>query len=138
MRLFFIPILAIFAFSFTSRETPGEISKIIVVKIDEIGVITDGRDTISSDELSEYIRERLFKSYTGTGKMYDRIRVEKIHDGPVSTLMDILLKEIASGQKKALTELCLHKYKQGFDNLKSKQQQKIRKQFPVLFQTNYD
>lgn len=70
--------------------------------------------------------------------MYDRIRVEKIHDGPLPGIMEILLKEIASGQKKALTELCLHKYKQGYDGLKIKQQQKIRKQFPVLFQTNYD
>ena len=54
--------------------------KIIVVKIDEKGFITDGIDTISSDELAYYIEDRLFKTYKSTGKMYDRIKIEKSSD----------------------------------------------------------
>jgi hypothetical protein len=50
-------------------------------------------------------------------------------------VMDIILKEIHLGQKKALTDLSLHLYKQGFDSLKENQQEKIRKKFPVLFQS---
>jgi hypothetical protein len=137
MRLLFIPVIAIFFTAFTNLNPGKGAAKIINLKIDEIGLITDGRDTISTDDLAEYIRERLFKNYMGTGKMYDKIKVEKVNEGPLSTVMEVILKEIASGQKKALVEICLLKYKKSFELLNSKQQKKIRKQFPVLFQTDY-
>ncbi len=137
MRFLFIPVIALFLAAFTNLNYGNGAAKIINLKINEVGLITDGRDTISTDDLAEYIRERLFKNYMGTGKMYDQIRVDKVNEGPVSTVMEVILKEIASGQKKALVEICLLKYKKTFDSLNSKQQKKIRKQFPVLFQTDY-
>jgi hypothetical protein len=100
-------------------------------------MITVGRDTIGSDDLALYIRERLFKSYTGTGKMYDGIRFVKEGD-PQAAVTEVVLKEIANGQKKALIELCIEKYKRVFEDISTRQQEKIRKNFPVLFQTNYD
>ncbi len=110
--------------------------KNIIVKVNQSGIISIGRDTISSDDLAMYIRERLFKSYTGTGKMYDAIKLKK--DGePETVVLDIVKKEIANGQKRALNELCLEKYKKLFENISSRQKAKLKKNFPVLFQTDY-
>ena len=132
--LFFI--LLLLANKKVNASTPLA-DKIITVKVNTAGIIYVGRDTISSDELALYIRQRLFKSYTGTGKMYDAIKLVK--DGePENVVFEIVRKEIASGQKKALNELCLEKYKQLFEDISSRQQQKLKKNFPVLFQTTYD
>jgi hypothetical protein len=111
--------------------------KIIVVKVDESGAISIGRDTIKSDELAKYLQQRLFKSYAGTGKMYDAIKMV-IGGKPQEVITDIVRKEIANGQKRALTELCLEKYKKLFADISSRQQDKLKKNFPVLFQTSYD
>jgi hypothetical protein len=111
--------------------------KIITVKVNTAGIISVGRDTISSDDLALYIRERLFKSYTGTGKMYDGIKLVK-EGNPEQVVWDVILKEIAKGQQKALNELCLEKYKRLFENISGRQQEKLKKNFPVLFQTTYD
>ena len=46
-------------------------------------------------------------------------------------------KEIKEGQKKALVSVCLQKYKKTFDSLDEKKQEKLKKQFPVLFQTDF-
>jgi hypothetical protein len=116
---------------------PVYADKIITVKVNSSGMITVGRDTIGSDDLALYIRERLFKSYTGTGKMYDGIRFV-IEGNPQAAVTEVVLKEIANGQKKALIELCIEKYKRVFEDISTRQQGKIRKNFPVLFQTNYD
>jgi len=117
-----------------SASFPG---KIITIKVNTAGIISVGRDTISSDDLALYIRERLFKSYTGTGKMYDAIKL--IKDGePENVVFEIARKEVVNGQKKALNELCLEKYKRLFEDINSRQQQKLKKNFPVLFQTTYD
>jgi len=48
-----------------------------------------------------------------------------------------VLKEIQEGQRRALTELCLLKYKNRFENIEQRKQEKLKKQFPVLFQTDY-
>ena len=112
--------------------------KIIVLYIYETGFITDGRDTINSDDLAQYIRERLFKNYTGTGKMYDKIKLQKESENIPTPVLEIVLKEIKAGQKAALAEICLHKYKKYYDGLDKKKQRKIMKQFPVLFQSDYN
>ena len=134
MRLLLTLLLG---FTLASFDYGDDRKRVLLVRIDEIGIVTDGVDTISSDELADYISRRLFKSYMGNGKMYDLIRVEKINLGPMPDVLQTLLKEIALGQKKALADFCLHKYKKGFDTLTAKQQKKIRKAFPVLFQSEY-
>jgi hypothetical protein len=69
--------------------------------------------------------------------MYDGIKLVK--DGePENVVFEIVRKEITNGQKKALTELCLEKYKRLFEDISSRQQEKLKKNFPVLFQTTYD
>ena len=134
--LFLFSILLIFVNTISATSNPSA-QKVITIKVNQSGIISAGRDTISSDDLANYIRERLFKSYTGTGNMYDAIKL--IKDGePQALVFEVILKEIANGQKKALTQLCLEKHKKLFENISSRQQAKLKKNFPVLFQTTYD
>jgi hypothetical protein len=111
--------------------------KILLVTVDEIGVITVNSDPVGSDILASYIQERLFKSYMGTGDMHDRIKLEKAGNDVPDLVTEAIIKEIKEGQKKALTSLCLSKYKQLFTDLEKKKQEKLQKQFPVLFQTDF-
>ncbi len=111
--------------------------KILLVTVDEIGAITVNSDPVGSDILANYIQERLFKSYMGTGDMHDRIKLEKAGNDVPDLITETIKKEIKEGQKKALTSLCLSKYKQLFTDLDKKKQEKLQKQFPVLFQTDF-
>lgn len=114
---------------------PGE--KILLVRVDEAGNIKVGRDTVGSDQLARYIQERLFKSYMGTGKMYDRIKFEKEDAAVPEAVTDVVLTEIKNGQSKALQELCLQKFNKTFETIEKKKQARLKKQFPVLFQTSF-
>lgn len=120
--------------SFAGNSIPAE--KILSISVDESGTISVGRDTVSSDNLAKYIQERLFKSFMGTGHMHDRIVLIKKTDVP-EVVMEVIVKEIQEGQRRALVELCLQKFKRTFDNIEGKQQDRLRKQYPVLFQTSY-
>lgn len=111
--------------------------KILQVTVDESGTISVGRDTIGSDELARYIQERLFKSYMGTGQMHDKIKFSKANEAVPDMVIQVVLKEIQEGQQKALTQVCLQKYNNRFENVDKKKQDKLRKQFPVLFQRDY-
>lgn len=131
---------------FTNHFTPADNSvsrksitadKVIMVIVDESGIISIGRDTVSSDELARYIQTRLFKSYMGTGRMYDKILFAKASDKVPDMVTEVVLQEIKEGQKRALTELCLQKYENRYENISSKQQTKLKKTFPVLFQTKF-
>lgn len=119
-----------------SAKIPAE-EKVLLVKVDDIGLIMVGRDTVGSDQLARYIQERLFKSYMGTGKMYDRIIFEKEDAGVPDEVTEAVIGEIKTGQNKALQELCLQKYNKTFEVLEKKKQERLRRQFPVLFQEQY-
>jgi biopolymer transport protein ExbD len=111
--------------------------KNIVIRVVANGTIYMDRDTLVSDMLAKTLRERLWKSYTGTGKMYSSVRL--VFDGEVlmgtkAAVMDA----IKDAQQKALTELSLQKHKKTFESLSPRQQSKIKKQFPVLFQEQFE
>lgn len=108
--------------------------KLLQVTITESGIITVGRDTVDSENLAKYIQERLFKSYLGTGKMYDRIIVSRVTESTPDMVAEVVIKEIKLGQQRALTQLSLQKYRNTFDKLDDKKKEKLKKQFPVLFQ----
>jgi hypothetical protein len=119
-----------------NHTTPGD-KKILTVVINENGAVSVGRDTLSADNLARYIQERLFKSYLGTGKMQDAITLKKNSDAIPDMVTDVIIQEIKEGQKKALTEICLQKYRKGFDSIDERKQDKLKKQFPVLFQQEF-
>lgn len=136
MRQFFLYLLiACCPIVVAGEPIPAE--KVLFVRVDETGLIMVGRDTVGSDQLARYIQERLFKSYLGTGQMQDRIRLEKADDSTPKQVMDVVTNEIKEGQRKALQELCLEKFRKTFEMLDNKKQAKLKKQFPVLFQTHY-
>lgn len=111
--------------------------KVLMVKVDEYGIIRVGRDTVSADQLARYVQERLFKSYMGTGQMHDRIRFEKEDPAVSEIVADVVVREIRNGQYKALQELCLQKYRRTWELLDAKKKARLRKQFPVLFQEEF-
>ncbi|MEP6700264.1 MAG: hypothetical protein ABJA85_03075 [Bacteroidota bacterium] len=111
--------------------------KILLVRVDEIGAITVNGDTVGSNILARYIQERLFKSYLGTGQMHARIKLEKVTADVTDLITEAIASEIKEAQKRALTEVCLEKYRKTFLSLEKRQQDKLKKLFPVLFQTDY-
>lgn len=137
MRLFFLFVLAVISFLIVPAREKFPADKILLVEVDEIGIITVNRDTVGSDLLSRYIQERLFKSYMGTGRMHSKIKFSKTNDNVPEIVIQVVLKEIKEGQRRALTELCLLKYKNRYENIEQKKQDKLKKLFPVLFQTDY-
>ena len=136
MHLFFLILLIVGDLNTScSVKLPPE--KILHIKVNESGAISVGRDTLLADDLARYLQQRLFKSYTGTGEMQDKIKLEKTSNDVPDIVIDVVIKEIQEGQRRALTELCLLRYKKLFDNIEQRKQDKLKKQFPVLFQTDY-
>jgi hypothetical protein len=111
--------------------------KILHIKVNESGAISVGRDTLLADDLARYIQYRLFKSFTSSGEMHNKIKLERTGSHVPDIVMEVVIKEIQAGQSRALTELCLFKHKKLFANIGQKKQDKLKKQFPVLFQTDY-
>ncbi len=107
--------------------------KIISVIVNTNGMALVGRDTLTLTQLTPEIQSRLWKSYLGTGKMYDALKVIFAGDVP-EEVRKATLEAVQEAQHKALTDYCLDKHHKRFDDLSSNQQKKIRKQFPVLFQ----
>jgi hypothetical protein len=133
MRLFLLLVsITLFMTSWARQENAPE--KVLTVKVNDFGLITVAGDTVSAEHVARYVQERLFKSYMGTGHMYDRIQLEKLYGGASGEVMEMLIKEIKGGQLKALQQLCLQKFNKTYDMLDSKKQARLKKQFPVLFQ----
>ena len=119
----------------TARKMPPE--KILHLKINEKGTVSFGRDSVYKENLAGYVQERLFNSYISTGKMYTRIKLEKINTDVPDSVVQVVAKHIQEGQKRALKDYCLDKYKKLYDNIDKKDQDKVQKKFPVLFQTDF-
>jgi biopolymer transport protein ExbD len=112
------------------------VQKIITVTINQKGEISIGRDTLTVDQVTHELQERLWRSYLGTGKMYDAIHLE-VAAGTQAGIITNAKNAIKEAQKKALIDVCLQKHKKLFDDLSNSQQNKIRRQLPVLFQQDY-
>ncbi len=136
MHLFFLLITVIGNLNNTSSVKLAS-EKILHIKVDEAGTISVGRDTLLADDLARYLQHRLFKSYTGTGEMQDKIKLERTSNDVPDMVVEVVIKKIQEGQRRALIELCIFRYKKLFDNIKERKKDKLRKQFPVLFQTDY-
>lgn len=134
MRIVFLLLFSL-ALQTASAKTNGD--KVLFVILENTGIIKVGRDTVEADKLAKYVQERLFKSYLGTGKMHDRILFAKEKGMDDEAKVQQVLKEIREGQQRTLRQICTEKYKKLFEHLDDNQQKKIRKQFPVLFQTDF-
>ena len=114
-------------------DPPAE--KLLSISVSENGLISSGAETIPLDKLAMDIKNRLFKSWL-SGKNYTRITFS--HSAGLSeAVTGPVLQEIKEGQRLALIAVCLEKYKKRFEDLDAKEQDKLRKKSPVLFQTEY-
>ena len=134
-HILFLFLLAIVCWQPLLATNPVEKSptRTITITIDADGFAYIGRDTINIDKLAAELQQRLWKSWLGTGKMFDSIRI--IFSGEV--LMGVrgsALDAIKEGQDRALKEICIQQYKRTYERLTSSQRRKVKKQFPVLFQ----
>ena len=136
MRQFF-SLFALMGIFITPAGMISPVEKILLVTVDEIGHIKVNQDPVGSDDLANYIQERLFKSYTGTGKMHSNIKLMKHSNKVPDMVTQVVTNEIKDGQKKALVQVCLLRYNKLFDSLDKKKQEKMLKLFPVLFQTDF-
>ncbi len=136
MRLFLLLFIAFGSLKATASDIlPAD--KVLLVTVSETGTVTVGRDTVNADNLARYVQERFFKSYLGTGKMHDLVVVKKTSADVPDMVTEVIIREIQDAQKKALTQVSLQKYRKTFDNLDHRKQDKLKKQFPVLFQSNF-
>jgi hypothetical protein len=132
LSLALIPLLFSFN-SFASGTNKSLPEKGIRIVIDERGYAYIGRDTLTIIEVTEEIHIRLWKSYLGTSKMPGIIFVS--YRGNAAAINQAATeKALKEAQQKTLQEYCVHKFKKKFEDISSKQQKKIKKQFPVLFQ----
>jgi len=111
--------------------------KIIKITVNKTGIAFIGRDTLFIDQLTDELVKRLWKSYLGTGNMFDEIQLQFSGD-PSLEVKKSAVNAIQEAQKKTLIDISLQKYKRLFEDLNSRQQRKIKNHFPVLFQTGYD
>lgn len=137
-RLLFLSLF----FTSLSSKAAGNIQKInpqkiITVSVNEKGWVMIGRDTLTIDQLTDELQKRLWKSYLGTGKMFDAIHLE-FTGQPPTVIQKSARDAINEAQRKALIDISVQKHEKRFENLSSRQRKKIKKQFPVLFQNNYE
>jgi hypothetical protein len=129
--LFFIPALLCVIHTHALDQ-----EKILEINITPAGAIMSGNETIAADRLARYIKDRLFKSWLANGKIYTKIKLTGIEQANDIT-KEIVLREIKDGQREALLTMCLESYRTTFENLDPKKQEKMKRKYPVLFQTDY-
>ena len=132
MQFIFLLLSIIAGQTNPSDKIAGE--KILEFSINGAGKIISMGDTLAADKIVHYVQERLFKSWIG-GKMYSRIRV--INSASDEITKDLLIKEIQEGQRQALIAVCLESFRRRYENLDPKKQEKLRLNYPALFQTEY-
>lgn len=115
-------------------ETPFQ--KTVTIHVNEKGQVTIDRVTMYTDDLAKEVQQRLWRSYMSTGKMVSAINLSFDEAVSNETRNEVLFS-IKTAQEKTLTVLSLHKHKKRFENISNSKQEKIRKQFPVLFQRDY-
>lgn len=136
MQLLFL-FLSIFGS--TQANAPLELSakKILLLKVDSTGIIIVGNDSLNSYSLATYIYDRLYGSFKGTGRMHNKIKLETENSNIPDKIIEAISNAIMEGQKRALTNLSIQKYSDQFENISTRRQDKLRKKFPVLFQTDF-
>jgi hypothetical protein len=135
MRLIFLFLFIIPVFAGSAR-TISDAEKILDLQITASGIIHSGADTIAQDKLADWVKNRLFKSWVGNGKIYTKIKfsgADKVN--PI--ISEAIIKEIREGQRLALIAFSLELYRTNFENLDPKKQEKFKNKYPVLFQESF-
>ena len=127
-------LLLIFFISITNSSI-GQ--KSVTIHVNEKGQVLIDRVILYTDDLAKEVQQRLWRSYMSNGKMVSTILLSFDQAVNAETRSEVLYS-IRTAQDKTLTVLSLHKHKKRFENIGASRQGKIRKQFPVLFQRDYE
>lgn len=111
--------------------------KSVTIHVNEKGQVLIDRVILYTDDLAKEVQQRLWRSYMSNGKMVSTILLSFDQAVNAETRSEVLYS-IRTAQDKTLTVLSLHKHKKRFENIGTSRQDKIRKQFPVLFQRDYE
>ena len=133
LREVFISLACCAAIIAVPNKEPVRTKKILSLTVNEFSQVFMGRDTLMISDLPKELKNRFWKSYLGTGKMHDAIEVMYTAN-VASPVKAAAVDAIRQGQEMGLKDICLEKHKQYYADLNPRQQEKIRKQFPVLFQ----
>lgn len=125
-------ILLLSAFTLTSSQQTVQ-QKTISIRVDEKGVVMIDRVKIQRERLANELEQRLWRSYVTNSMMPKNIQLI-LEDSPSPALKQEFKEAIKKGQERTLAILSLHKYKKRFEDIGAAKQQRLMKQFPVLFQ----
>ena len=131
-------LLTIFTLGYFFFFATGTIhaQKNVTIQVNVKGDVTIDRITLLNADLAKEVQQRLWRSYMSNGKMLNTI-ILHLDDGVSEEIKNEVMSAIKIGQEKTLTVLSLHKYKKRFEDIGTSKQDKIRKNFPVLFQNSY-
>ena len=111
--------------------------KKLTIQVNVKGDVTIDRITLLNADLAKEVQQRLWRSYMSNGKMLNTI-VLHLDERVSEEIKNEVMFAIKTGQEKTLTVLSLHKYKKRFEDISTGKQDKIKKHFPVLFQSTYE
>jgi len=118
---------------FISQSADPFQQKTLIINVDVKGQVSIDRIKIETEDLPRELQQRLWRSFVGNGKMPQAIKLQFESELPPESTKTIF-EAVKQGQQRTLNILSLHKYKNKFENINSRKQDKIKKQFPVLFQ----
>ncbi len=110
--------------------------KTITIEVDEKEQVFIDRVKIETDDLAKELQQRLWRSFVSNGKMPQEIQL-KFNAAITAGKKKDITDAVKQAQEKTLTVLSLHKYKNKFENIGARKQEKLKKQFPVLFRQDY-
>jgi hypothetical protein len=110
--------------------------EIILISVHSDNTAVIGKDTFDMEGLTHELQQRFWKSYLGTGKIPIELKVH-YNNSPTATEQKTVTDAIKKAQQNALIELCLQLHKKIFAELSERQQDKIKRQYPVLFQQKF-
>lgn len=134
MRLLFC-FFVVSLFQAKAFASPTE-KRILYITMNEAGRVLVGADTLDINNVPIELKNRLFKSSLGNRK-YSKISISKSGEKVSLASFEKLKAKVQEGQLMALNALCLEKFKTLFVELDDKKKEKLKKQFPVLFQMEY-
>jgi len=135
MRLLFLSLMTALLVSEVDAAEPEQ--RVLYITINQAGRITvGGGDTIDVSDVAKQVKDALFKSSLGNRKYY-KISISQLGGNISLSALKGLSEKVSEGQLMALNAICLEKFKRLYSDLDQKKQEKLKKQYPVLFLTDY-
>ncbi len=136
LRLLTCCILLITAPTIPAAAAPSPIIKTITVKVlADQQCFIDGYK-VNFWELGTELHKRIWRTFMGNDKMPDNVLV--VYEGDVNDeTKTATLKSVQEAQQRTKTMYALFKYKKKFEDLSDSKKDKIKKQFPILFQQEF-